>query len=163
LAGDELADSSRPAALTPEIMDNVVATGFLRMAPDPTGQSESALLPDRITVITDEIQVFGSAVLGLTVHCAPCHDHKLEPSPQRDYYRLRAVFKGALDEYDWMVPENGSKEKPARLLPYAEPWRSAAEKAEQDKTRNAQNVALSAQIGKLRAALAEKAKPLEKE
>jgi mono/diheme cytochrome c family protein len=163
LAGDELGDYSRPAAVTPEVMDNLVATGFLRLAPDPTGQAESALIPDRITVISDEIQVFGSAVLGLTIHCAQCHDHKLEPIPQRDYYRLRAVFKGALDEYDWMVPENGSKEKPARLLPYAEPWQSATEKAEQDKLQNARNVALSAQINKLRAALAEKAKPLEKE
>lgn len=67
------------------------------------------------------MQVFSSAVLGLTIQCAQCHDHKFDPIPQRDYYRLRAVFKGALDEYDWMVPNSGVKGKPARLLPYVTP------------------------------------------
>ena len=44
----------------------------------------------------------GSAVLGLTLKCARCHSHKFDPLPQRDYYRLLAVFKGAFDEHDWM-------------------------------------------------------------
>ncbi len=124
-------------------MDNLVATGFLRMTPDPTTQAESGLIQDRLNVITDEMQVFSSGVLGLTIQCAQCHDHKLEPIPQRDYYRLRAVFKGALDEHDWMVPDNGSKHKPARLLPYT------GVTAEQEKTRNATNGPLSVQINAL--------------
>ena len=105
IAGDELADHGRAAVITQDMMDNLVATGFLRLTPDPTSEGESGLIQDRISVISDEIQVFSSAVLGLTIQCAQCHDHKLEPIPQRDYYRLRAVFKGALDEYDWMVPK----------------------------------------------------------
>jgi hypothetical protein len=162
IAGDELADHERTAVMTQEIMDNLVATGFLRFTPDPTTQGESGLIQDRINVITDEIQVFSSAVLGLTIQCAQCHDHKLEPIPQRDYYRLRAVFKGALDEYDWMVPNRGAKDKPARLLPYVSPLSPAALK-EQEKIRHTTNSQLSGQINKLRAALAEQAKPLEKE
>ena len=136
-------------------MDNLVATGFLRMTPDPTSQAESGLIQDRINVITDEMQVFSSGVLGLTIQCAQCHDHKLEPIPQRDYYRLRAVFKGALDEYDWMVPNNGVKGKPAALLPYVAPPRDPVALAEQEKIKQRRIRNLSAQINALQAALAE--------
>src|SRR5262249_34008028 len=46
-----------------------------------------------------------SAVMGLTMKCARCHSHKFDPIPQRDYYRLIAIFKGAYDEYDWLKPD----------------------------------------------------------
>ncbi|MBI3865437.1 MAG: DUF1549 domain-containing protein, partial [Planctomycetia bacterium] len=163
IAGDELADSAQAPVMTQELMDNLIATGFLRMTPDPTSQGESGLIQDRISVISDEIQVFSSGVLGLTIQCAQCHDHKLEPIPQRDYYRLRAVFKGALDEYNWMVPNDGLKDKPARLLPYVAPPQDPVALAEQQKINHKTNTECSAEIGRLNAALAEMAKPLEKE
>jgi mono/diheme cytochrome c family protein len=105
LAGDELADYEKAPAITPEIYDNLVATGFLRMAPDATWANITGFVPDRIEVIADEIDVLGSAVMGLTMKCARCHSHKFDPIPQRDYYRLLAIFKGAYDEYDWLKPE----------------------------------------------------------
>ncbi len=104
LAGDELADYEHAGEITPEIYDNLVATGFLRMAPDPTWYNLTNFLPDRLDVLADEIDVLGSAVLGLTLKCARCHSHKFDPIPQRDYYRLLDVFKGAFDEHDWMKP-----------------------------------------------------------
>ena len=85
--------------------DNLVATGFLRMAPDATWANITGFVPDRLEVIADEIDVLGSAVMGLTLKCARCHSHKFDPIPQRDYYRLVAVFKGAYDEYDWLKPD----------------------------------------------------------
>src|SRR6185437_5918003 len=42
----------------------------------------------------DMVASVSAAFLGLTVHCARCHDHKFDPIPQRDYYRLQAVFAG---------------------------------------------------------------------
>ncbi len=57
-------------------------------------------------MIADEIQVLGSAVMGLTLHCCRCHTHKFDPLPQRDYYRLAATLKDALDEHDWIGPED---------------------------------------------------------
>jgi cytochrome c553 len=105
LAGDELADYAHAPEITPELYDNLVATGFLRMAPDPTWANITGYVPDRLEVIADEIDVLGSAVLGLTLKCARCHSHKFDPIPQRDYYRLLDVFKGALDEYDWLKPD----------------------------------------------------------
>ena len=163
IAGDELADHAQRPVITQELMDNLVATGFLRLTPDPTSQAESGLIQDRISVISDEIQVFSSGVLGLTIQCAQCHDHKLEPIPQRDYYRLRAVFKGRSTNTTGWCPTSGSKGKPARLLPYVAPcwipprWRSRKRSG----TRRIRNCPLRSM--RLQAALAEKAKPLEKE
>jgi hypothetical protein len=105
LAGDELLDCDSAAEITPQMYDNLVATGFLRMAPDATWANITGYVPDRLEVIADEIDVLGSAVMGLTLKCARCHSHKFDPIPQRDYYRLAAVFKGAYDEYDWLKPD----------------------------------------------------------
>jgi mono/diheme cytochrome c family protein len=105
LAGDELADYEHAKEITPEIYDNLVATGFLRMAPDPTWANITNYVADRMEVIADEMDILGSGVMGLTLKCARCHSHKFDPIPQRDYYRLLAVFKGAFDENDWLKPD----------------------------------------------------------
>src|SRR5262245_19369755 len=105
IAGDELADYEHALEITLEMYDNVVATGFLRMAPDPTWANITGYFQDRVEVIAEEMDVLGSAVLGLTLKCARCHSHKYDPIPHRDYYRLLAVFKGAFDEYDWLKPD----------------------------------------------------------
>src|SRR5262249_25680998 len=47
--------------------------------------------------VAEALKVVGSALLGLTVGCAQCHDHRYDPIPQSDYYRLRAVFEPAFD------------------------------------------------------------------
>jgi len=105
IAGDELADYESATEITQEIYDNLVATGFLRMAPDATWANITGYLPDRIDVIADEIDILGSAVMGLSIKCARCHSHKFDPIPQRDYYRLLAIFRGAYDEFDWLKPD----------------------------------------------------------
>jgi len=105
LAGDELLDYEHTSKITSEIYDNLVATGFLRMTPDASWANITGYLPDRVEVIADEIDVLGSAVMGLTLKCARCHSHKFDPIPHRDYYRLVDVFKGAYDEYAWLKPD----------------------------------------------------------
>jgi hypothetical protein len=105
LAGDELADYQNADVITDEIYDNIAATGFLRTAPDRTFANITNFVPDRLEVIADEVQILGSSVMGLTLHCARCHSHKFDPIPQRDYYRLTAALKDALDEHDWIGPE----------------------------------------------------------
>lgn len=104
IAGDELADWSDPNQITPEVADNLVATGFLRTAPDRTFAEITNFVPDRLELIADEMRILGSAVLGLSLHCSRCHDHKFDPIPQRDYYRLAALLKDAYDEHDWLPP-----------------------------------------------------------
>lgn len=124
LAGDELADYEQAPVITPEIYDNLVATGFLRLTPDGTSANITNFVPDRLEIIADELNVLCSSVLGLTVRCARCHTHKTDPIPQRDYYRLSAVFKGGYDEHDWLKAtrkEDGRGPWGERVLDYALP------------------------------------------
>ena len=122
IAGDELADYANAKTITPQLQDNLVATGFLRQAPDGTGSDIVNTVVERFEVVIDEIDVLGSAVLGLTIKCAQCHSHKYDPIPQRDYYRLVAVFQGAYDVYDWLkpsaVPGQTKSKSAGRVLPH---------------------------------------------
>jgi cytochrome c553 len=105
LAGDDLADYEHATEITQAMEDNLVATAFLRMAPDPTWANLTGFVPDRLEVIADAMDVLGSGIMGLTLKCARCHSHKFDPIPQRDYYRLVDLFKGAYDEHNWLKPE----------------------------------------------------------
>ncbi|MBG98741.1 MAG: hypothetical protein CMN58_00170 [Solibacterales bacterium] len=104
LAGDELIPAGKRDQVTSEMIDILAATGFLRMAPDGTYSLPNGSLAERMTVIADEIEVLGSSVLGLTVGCARCHDHKYDPISQHDYYRFSAILQAAFDPYDWIKP-----------------------------------------------------------
>ncbi len=110
LAGDELADHSDPARVTDDVVENLIATGFLRLGVDQTGSRTMNFVPERLGVIADALHVIGSGVMGLTLDCARCHGHKYDPIPQRDYYRLKAIFQGAFDEHDWLTWKTRSLE-----------------------------------------------------
>ncbi len=152
IAGDELADYESAEVITDELMDNLVATGFLRMAPDGTGSDIVNSVAERFEVVADEIDVFGSALLGLTLNCAKCHSHKYDPIPQRDYYRLAAVFKGAYDEHDWLkpsfVPGQTKSKKPGRVLNFVTPEIHKAWQVKKD--------AIDAEIARVKQALEQK-------
>lgn len=103
LAGDELYDYQRVNEITDEMVESLVATGFLRMGVDETGSRTMNFVPERLKVISDAIQVVSGGLMAMTMECARCHSHKYDAIPQRDYYRLKAIFQGALDEYDWLT------------------------------------------------------------
>ncbi len=133
IAGDELHDYANAKEITPRIHDALVATGFLRMAPDGTTANPVNRVEDRLEVISDELDILGRGLLGLTLNCARCHDHKYDPLSMEDYYGLTAIFKGAYDEYDWMTPQkfNNQWEKmKQRHLPVALPHEQAAWEAQ---------------------------------
>jgi hypothetical protein len=103
LAGDELVPKPWNN-LAPTQIELLAATGFLRMAADATstGGGDEALGANQ--VVADTLKIVGSSLLGLTVGCAQCHDHRYDPISQADYYRLRAVFEPALDPQHWRRP-----------------------------------------------------------
>lgn len=103
LAGDELI-TSPVDNLSPQDAELLAATGFLRMAPDGTGGTVDDPVVARNEVVADTIRIVTSALLGLTVGCAQCHDHRYDPIPQTDYYRLRAVFEPAFHVQKWRKP-----------------------------------------------------------
>lgn len=108
LAGDELAGvtqaDTQAALMDEKRRDQLIATGFLRMAPDGTGDEVPDAKLARNQVIAEEIKVVSSSLLGLTVGCAQCHDHRYDPISHADYYRLRAIFEPAFDWQDWRKP-----------------------------------------------------------
>jgi len=71
-------------------------TGFLVAGPYDLVKSPdvSLTLAQRQDELADMVNTTGTAVLGLTLGCARCHDHKFDPIPQTDYYALTAVFAG---------------------------------------------------------------------
>ncbi len=103
VAGDEML---RPPYrdLPPADLDKLIATGFLRMAPDGTASGGVDPTIARNQVVSDTLKIVSTSLLGLTVGCAQCHDHRYDPIPQEDYYRLRAVFEPAYDVKNWRPP-----------------------------------------------------------
>lgn len=73
-----------------------VATAFLVAGPfdDVKNQDPVANANIRAATLDDIVTATGSAFLGLTINCARCHNHKFDPIPTEDYYRLRAAFEG---------------------------------------------------------------------
>jgi hypothetical protein len=103
LAGDELVKPPYQNLSAADV-DTLTATGFLRMAPDGTVAGGAAAKAARNQVVTDTVKIVASAFLGLTVGCAQCHNHKYDPIPQTDFYRLRAVLEPAYDPTNWKPP-----------------------------------------------------------
>lgn len=103
LAGDELA-GTRNGDWTAEQIELLTATGFLTMAADGTGAGDNS--PEaRNKVIADTLKIVSSSLLGVSVGCAQCHDHRYDPISQVDYFALRAVFEPAFDWQQWRVPD----------------------------------------------------------
>ena len=117
IAGDEMVDYESGKAVDEATLEKLVATGFLRMAPDGTSANPVNRFSDRVEVIADEVDILGRGVLGLTLNCARCHSHKYDPVTQREYYQFVAIFRGAYDEYDWMVPQ-----------PFGNQWKKAKQR-----------------------------------
>src|SRR3989441_9564334 len=63
--------------------------------------------PDAVRnqAVADTIKIVSTSLLGLSVGCAQCHDHRYDPIPQTDYYRLRAVLEPAYDPKNWRTPD----------------------------------------------------------
>jgi len=103
LAGDEMLTPPYKN-LTPDQVDKLVATGFLRLAADGTGSPGVEATAARNQVVGDTLKIVSAAFLGVTVGCAQCHNHRYDPLPQTDYYRLRALLEPAYDVKNWRAP-----------------------------------------------------------
>ncbi|HEY2837516.1 MAG TPA: PSD1 and planctomycete cytochrome C domain-containing protein [Pirellulales bacterium] len=124
--------------LFPDDPQATVATGFIAAGPwdfvghvelrEGTTDKEIARSNDRDDMLMTTMSTFVS----LTVHCARCHDHKFDPIPQQDYYRLQAVFAGV---------ERGDR-----------PFEKNAERTRQRETLAAERAKLADEVAKATAA-----------
>jgi len=131
LAGDELA---------PRTPERLIATGYYRLGiwDDEPVDGAQVLYDDLDDIASTTGQVF----LGLTINCARCHDHKLDPIPQKDYYRFLAFFAGV---HRYGGPDRGTNVKTSLrpIAPAAEQEKQRAEIA----AHNAKVDANEAQTG----------------
>ena len=84
--------------MEPSRFDRIVASSLLVCGPwDEAGNAQANVaqrMATREEELEDLVSVVGQTFLGLTLNCARCHDHKFDPIPQTDYYRIRSVFDG---------------------------------------------------------------------
>src|SRR5262245_26748424 len=109
LAGDELAGYRPDGDVTPAMVEGLTATHFLRNAPDGTGESDGnpdEVLTDRFTVLEGNAQNLVNCLLGVTIQCARCHDHKFEPISQKEYYALQAILFPVYNPARWSKPND---------------------------------------------------------
>ncbi len=113
LAGDELV--AQPYQNLDDIaIERLVATGFLRTAPDGTASAGVDANVAKNDVMAETLKIVSTSLMGMTVGCAQCHDHRYDPISQVDYYRFRAIFEPALDTKNW-------RPKSARLVSILKP------------------------------------------
>jgi mono/diheme cytochrome c family protein len=84
-------------------LDQLIASGYVRSG---VSSNEGGTIPEelRVNIARERTEAYGAAFLGLTVGCAVCHDHKYDPTTQKDFYALSAFFNNINEE-----PFNGDK------------------------------------------------------
>jgi len=133
LAGDELPNS------TPE---TIIATGYYRLGAWDDEPSDP--LQARYDEIDDIVATTSQTMLGLTVNCARCHDHKIDPIPQKDYYRMVACFQG-VNRYGERSYESIEAQSLRPIVPEAEIRRFMDE----DKAHRAKLKAVNTERGEI--------------
>ena len=86
----QLAGDLVPAATEPQRNEHLIATGFLAVGVKDLRERDTKRF--RMAIADEQIDVTSRALLGLTIACAKCHDHKFDPIPTRDYYGLAGIF-----------------------------------------------------------------------
>ena len=98
----------------------MAATGFLGAGAFPTQLTEAEFESARYNELDDMTSTTGSAFLGLSIGCARCHDHKFDPIPSEDYYRIAATFTNTIRSEIDLKFDNGPEAKPVKTQVTAE-------------------------------------------
>jgi mono/diheme cytochrome c family protein len=121
IAGDEI---------WPESSEARIAVGYLRLGLENNLKNDQT----RLDELDDLVSTTANAFLGMTVGCARCHNHKFDPIPQKDYYRMQAVFFPAKPhEYPLAPAEEVARfdEDQKRIDTLQAPWKEQLKQLEQ--------------------------------
>ena len=88
IAGDLLTDDQTDEATR---FERLTATGFLSLGPKVLAEGDETKM--QMDIVDEQIDTIGRAMLGLTIGCARCHNHKFDPISQADYYALAGIFQ----------------------------------------------------------------------
>ena len=81
-----------------------IAVGFLALGPKAVEESRKEQFIN--DVIDEQIDVITRGIIGMSVSCARCHDHKFDPIPTKDYYALAGIFRSTQTQYGYGPPGN---------------------------------------------------------
>lgn len=143
---EQIAGDLLPADSPAERNRHLVATGFLALTSKPRAQNNPDYLMD---LVADQIDVTTVAFMGLTVACARCHDHKFDPIPTAEYYRLAAIFEGTMMMHGSKGRRGNTKDRQAArgLIKLAS---TDADSAEQERLFEQQVQGLQQRVRELR-------------
>lgn len=138
LAGDLL-----PYETQRERDENLIATGYLMLGSKVLGLFDKEQLT--LDVVDEQLDTIGKSMLGMTLGCARCHDHKFDPIPQADYYALAGILASTVtlqdrlggpkeDESDWSrrgLGPDGDEQLQTFLAKHRYDWIKATQKRDQ--------------------------------
>ncbi len=124
--------------------EQTIATGFLAIGPWALVDQDKAQL--QMDVVDNQLDTLGRAVLGVTIGCARCHDHKFDPLPQSEYYALAGIFRSTVtldarmsgvfsDVHRTRLPETPEEMRDRADAMVRWEWAYAEALAERDKAR----------------------------
>lgn len=88
---EQIAGDLMPYESAAQRRRQITATGFLVLGPNNYEEQDKAAL--RMDIVDEQLDVIGKSLLGMSISCARCHDHKFDPIPTRDYYALAGILR----------------------------------------------------------------------
>lgn len=110
---EQIAGDLLPSKSNEEKAELIVATGFLAMGPKSLNEANQAQF--RMDLVDEQIDTMSKSILGVTIACARCHDHKFDPVSQREYYAMAGIFLST-DTFYGTVATQGNR-RSSQLLP----------------------------------------------
>ncbi len=96
---EQIAGDLLPFSSIAERDEQRIATGFLALGPKAFEEQKPEVF--RMDVIDEQIEVIGRSILGLSIGCARCHDHKFDPIPTKDYYAMAGILRSTQPLYGY--------------------------------------------------------------
>ena len=117
MAGDQIVNYDAKLPPTDEQREALIATGFLRTTADITDNQTIYEVDKYFDALQKSMETSLSALTGLTIGCAKCHDHKFDPILQKDYYKLTASYQAVFDPENWLAANLSYGPWPGRIIP----------------------------------------------
>jgi hypothetical protein len=116
MAGDQLVNFKPGAVPTPDQVEPLTATGFLRTTADITDNQTIYEVDKYFDAQQKAMETSLTAVMGVTIQCARCHDHKFDPFLQKDYYKLMSIYQAVWDPENWLAGDLNFGPWPSRMV-----------------------------------------------
>ena len=109
---EQLAGDLLPAKTDEQWTEHLIATGFLAIGPKTLAEQNARQFS--LDLVDEQIDVSTRVILGVSVACARCHDHKFDPIQQKDYYAIAGIFESTNTYYGTIdTPQN---RRPSRQI-----------------------------------------------